>query len=270
MFFLQDLQYLSYVDVWLPEGTSFAATLETSSQAEKVIRQAADRFQQVNKREREDTNQPVLKTLTTFVGGGGPRFWFSVPPEAQQLNYTQVVIETSDKHDTLKLLPDLQAALSDRIPGACIDVHKLETGPPVGVPVSVRVSGEDLYTLRGQAEKLKAIFRSIPTATRIQDDWGGDRVVMFVETDPDRAARAGVTQQDSPMPLSPAATARALALCVKPITSFLSCFATAWMSAQVSPTCKTLCDKPRRWSPCPSEPASRAARPFGAGDHLSL
>ena len=50
----------------------------------------------------------MLKSLTTFVGGGGPRFWFSVAPEQSQLNYAQVLIEVNDKHDTDHLVDALQ------------------------------------------------------------------------------------------------------------------------------------------------------------------
>jgi multidrug efflux pump subunit AcrB len=195
MFFPQDLQYLSYVDLWMPEGASFASTAQASRQAETVIRETAQRFQKSDTK-REHPQEPVLKTLTTFVGGGGPRFWFSVPPEAQQVNYAQIVIETSDKHDTLTLLLALQNALSAKVPGARIDVRNLETGPPVGAPVSLRISGENLCTLRSEGERLKNILRSIPTATRIRDDWGEDRVAIAINTDPDRAALAGVTNQD--------------------------------------------------------------------------
>ena len=194
MFFPQDLQYLSYVDIWLPQDAPFASTLQASRQAEATVRQVADRFQSDSRR--EHPGEPVLKSLTTFVGGGGPRFWFSVPPEARQLNYAQIVIETSDKHDTLRLLPELQQALSAQVPGARLDVRKLETGPPVGVPVSLRISGESIETLRLESQKLKEIFRSIPIATRIRDDWGEDRLTLAVNTDPDHAARAGVTHQD--------------------------------------------------------------------------
>ena len=46
----------------------------------------------------EDDGNPreVLKSLTTFIGGGGPRFWFSLSPELQQLNYAQIIIQVKD------------------------------------------------------------------------------------------------------------------------------------------------------------------------------
>ena len=194
MFFPQDLQYLSTVDVWLPEGAPFVSTLHAGSDAERIIREVADHYGQTA--HRENAQQPVLKSLTTFAGGGGPRFWFSVPPEPPQLNYAQIVVETADKHDTNALVPELQHALSTEIAGARVDVRKLETGPPVGIPISLRIVGNDIRVLRTQAEKLKAIFHQIPSAARIRDDWGEERVTVDVATDPDRAALTAVTQED--------------------------------------------------------------------------
>jgi multidrug efflux pump subunit AcrB len=134
--------------------------------------------------------------VTAFVGGGGPRFWFSVSPEIRQLNYAQLLIETVDKHDTSHLVPLLQEKLSHDIAGARIDVRQLETGPPIGVPVAIRLSGPDIAVLRAQAEKLKAIFRADPDAERIRDDWGAESFVVKLKVDPDRANLAGVTNLD--------------------------------------------------------------------------
>ena len=90
-------------------------------------------------------------SLTTFVGGGGPRFWFSVAPELLQPNYAQIIIQVNDKRDTDELVAPLQRALSASVPGARIDVRQLETGEPIGVPVQIRISGEDEQLLRDYA-----------------------------------------------------------------------------------------------------------------------
>ncbi len=59
-------------------------------------------------------------------------------------------------------MAEIQAALSATIPGARLDVRQLETGPPVGIPVSIRVSGEDIPTLRRLADQVADIFRDDP------------------------------------------------------------------------------------------------------------
>src|SRR4029077_12028757 len=106
--------------------------------------------------------------------GGGPRFWFSVVPEQQQLNYAQVIVEVNDKHLTREIIGPLQEALSRQVPGARIDFRELEDGKPVGVPVQVRISGDDIPTLRANAEKLKTVLRHAPQAQRVRDDWGAE------------------------------------------------------------------------------------------------
>jgi multidrug efflux pump subunit AcrB len=193
-FFPKDLSYLSYVDVWLPEDAPLGATNEAARRSEEIIREVVKEYGQ----QHSDDGQPreVLQSLTTFVGGGGPRFWFSVAPELQQLNYAQIIIQVKDKHDTSHLIAPLQAALDKHVAGARIDVRQLESGQAVGLPVSVRLSGEDMNTLRAQAEQVKEIFRSVPIAARVRDDWGDESFAVKLQTDPDRASLAGVSNFD--------------------------------------------------------------------------
>jgi multidrug efflux pump subunit AcrB len=177
-FFPKDLQYLSWVDVWLPEDAPLSATQHATTQAEAIVREVAG---------------DELKSLTTFVGGGGPRFWLSASPEQSQLNYAQILMEMKDKHDTIHLTEPLQHALGERIAGARIDVRLLEVGSAVGIPVAIRVSGENIPTLRGLAADVTNILRAIPTATRIRDNWGPESFSVKLKTDSDRANLSGLT-----------------------------------------------------------------------------
>jgi multidrug efflux pump subunit AcrB len=194
-FFPVDLQYLSYVEVWLPEDAPVAATNRVAGEVEATIRQVADGY---GKTHSDDPQHPreVLRSLTTFVGGGGPRFWFSVAPEQRQPNYAQVLIEVVDKHDTTHLVSEIQAALSASIPGVRLDVRQLETGPPVGIPVSIRVSGEDIVTLRRLGAQVADILRAVPAAARVRDNWGPESFAVRLRTDADKANLSGLTNYD--------------------------------------------------------------------------
>jgi multidrug efflux pump subunit AcrB len=189
-FFPKDLSYLSYVDVWLPPDAPLGATDAAARRAEAVIREEAERFG------KEHNHKGVLKSVTTFAGGGGPRFWFSVDPEQQQLNYAQLLVEVSDKHLTNEFVGPLQTALSHEVPGARIDVRQLETGKPVGIPVSIRISGADDRVLHQLSSELQGIFRSQPDAARVRDDWGEPAMAVRLKVDPDRANLSGVTNLD--------------------------------------------------------------------------
>ena len=177
-YFPKDLQYLSWVDVWLPEDAPLSATQQATAEAEAVVREVAG---------------DKLRSLTTFVGGGGPRFWISASPEQSQLNYAQILLEVKDKHDTIHLSEPLQHALSERIAGARVDVRLLEVGAAVGIPLQIRVSGEDIPTLRGLAARVANIFREIPTAISIRDNWGPESFTVRLKTDTDRANLSGLT-----------------------------------------------------------------------------
>ncbi|HET9598918.1 MAG TPA: efflux RND transporter permease subunit [Anaeromyxobacteraceae bacterium] len=190
-FFPKDLQYLSYVDVWLPEDAPLSATSAAAEAAERVIREVAEEEGRAH-----GGHGDLLVSLTTFAGGGAPRFWLSAAPEQSQLNYAQIILLVKDKHFTTALVDPLQRALSARVPGAHIDVRQLETGAAVGLPVAIRLSGEDIPTLRRLAEELKAMLRAAPGAARVRDDWGAETFSLGLRTDADRANAAGLTNRD--------------------------------------------------------------------------
>jgi multidrug efflux pump subunit AcrB len=191
-FFPQDHQYLSFVDIFMPEDAPLSATRQAVEVVEAETRRVAEEL------ERESGHAAgtgMIKSLTTFLGGGGPRYWYSNSPELQQTNYAQVLIEVNDKHETERLVDPLQRVLSAKIPGALIDVRKLEL-TNVGVPVAIRLSGDDVPTLRRLAARVHDIFEAIPTAARVRDDWGAESFAVKLATDPDRANLAGVTNLD--------------------------------------------------------------------------
>jgi multidrug efflux pump len=205
-FFPLDLQYWSYVDVWLPNDAPLAATNKVAIQAEDVIRAAAEEYDRTHP-DKHGRPRQLLKSLTTFVGGGGPRFWYSVAPELQQLNYAQLIIEITDKEEMPRLVDHLQQALSRAVPEALLDVRQLQTNP-VEIPLEVRLFGrsdldlrpeDDMRTLRRLAEQVKDIFRAIPAITRVRDDWGDESFLVQLNIDPDRANLAGVTNLDVAM-----------------------------------------------------------------------
>jgi len=194
-FFPKDLSYLSYLNVWLPEDAPLSSTNEAVNKAEAVIRDVAESYGKQHPG-KDGKPKEVLQSLTSFVGGGGPRFWFSVAPEHRQLNYAQVIIQVKDKRDTGKLVAPLQEALSARVPGARIDFRQLETGRAIDSPVETRISGQDIGELRRLAEEVKEIYRSIPEADRVRDDWGAESFVANLQVEQDRANLAGISNLD--------------------------------------------------------------------------
>ena len=203
-FFPEDVQYWSYIDVWLPNDANLDATNQTALKVEQIVQAEAAQFSKEhggNDSEKGD----VLRYVTTFVGGGGPRFWFSASPQLQQLNYAQVLIEVKDKEMTPQFIKELQPKLSASVPGARLDARQLLTNP-VDYPIEIRISStadvntaneaEDIRGLRAISSKVEEIFRSIPIAERTRNEWGEDNAQISLTIDPDRANMAGITNMD--------------------------------------------------------------------------
>ncbi len=168
-FFPKDLQYLSYVEVWMPEDAPVVETRAMTEHVEQLVKgHAADFFAHRPKEHGEGR----LVSVTSFVGGGGPRFWSTFTPEAQQPNYGLLILQVASKHDTPELVAELQEQLAHEIVGARVNVRELETGPPVGTPVSIRLSGDNMPALRALSGDLLQLFRRNALAERVQEDWG--------------------------------------------------------------------------------------------------
>ena len=203
-FMPDDVQYWSYVDVWLPNDTNLDATNQTAQQVERIVREEAEKFAKEHAG-KDGKPEHILKYVTTFVGGGGPRFWFSVSPQLQQLNYAQIILEVTDKEITPDFVRRLQPIMSASIPGARIDVRQLQYAAidfPVDIliannaDVSAAQSAEDIRTLRRLARELEDILLSLPNTAGVRNDWDSESSGVKLKIDSDRANLAGITNQD--------------------------------------------------------------------------
>ncbi len=203
-FFPEDLQYWSYIDVWLPNSANLGATNQVAENVERIVREQADQYGREHPQKDGKPSQ-ILHSVTTFVGGGGPRFWFSVSPQLQQLNYSQVLIELKEKEATPEFIKTLQPRLTAAIPGARMDARQLLTNP-IDYPIEIRLSSAADFTaaqeaadnrvLLGLAAKVEDIFHSIPIASRTRNEWGDPNAQIALTIDPDRANLAGITNMD--------------------------------------------------------------------------
>lgn len=179
-FFPKDLHNVFTVDLYLPDGTPIGQTKREAMRTIAAI---------------DSILGPEVEAYTTFVGAGGPRFWISVVPEQPASGYAQVMVHTRDRHRTIALADRLKRELSGRIAAARVRVNQLESGPPIGIPVQLRLMGSDLATLRALGERVKGMLRAYPGTIDIQDDWDPEILQLGLKVDSERANIAGVTNQ---------------------------------------------------------------------------
>ena len=180
-FFPKDLHNVFTVNLDLPEGSPIRATRDVAMEAIRKM---------------DALEGKRIKSYTTFVGAGGPRFWLSIEPEQRADNYAQILVHTTSKEETAEIVARLKEELPGLIPESRVRTQMLETGPPIGIPVQLRISGDDIQTLRQLTAQVKAKMRSIPGTLDVNDDWGDPVFQMTLKVDSDRAALSGVTNQD--------------------------------------------------------------------------
>ncbi|MCB1175863.1 MAG: efflux RND transporter permease subunit, partial [Leptospiraceae bacterium] len=167
------------VDMWLPEGSSFAATEEQVRQLEaRVI---------------GDEN---VINLVSYVGGGSPRFYLSMRIQQDSVNYAQVVIMSRDEDAREAVLQRLNHEFEQGFPTVHARVSRLENGPPLGYPVQFRVVGRDSRRLRTIANELIEIMRANPYTRDINTDWKERIQVVRLRIDPDKARALGLNIQN--------------------------------------------------------------------------
>src|SRR6202521_5466763 len=202
-FFPEDVQYWFYLAIWLPNDVPLTATSDAAVTAQQVVRQIVEGSAKTVSK--EESGKHLLTSMTSFIGGGGPRFWFSISPEAPQTNCAQFIVQVSDKEATPKLIGPLQAALNKQVPGAWITVRQLQTNP-VETPVEILISGQadtdprteiqDIQTLRTLASQAMNVVRQSTGVAVLRDDWAPNSPQVKIEIDPDRANVVGITNAD--------------------------------------------------------------------------
>lgn len=180
-FFPKDLHSVFVVNLDLPEGSPIRATREVAMEAVRKIDALEGKY---------------IRSYTTFVGAGGPRFWLSIEPEQRSDNYAQILVHTASKEETAAIVARLREELPLLVADARVRTQMLETGPPIGIPVQLRIFGEDIQTLRELSAQVKARMRAIPGTIDVHDDWGDPVFQMTLKIDADRAALSGLTNQD--------------------------------------------------------------------------
>jgi multidrug efflux pump subunit AcrB len=166
------------VDLWLPEGSTLLHSNEV-----------AQRFEQRLARE------PEVRSVTTWVGSGVPRFYLPLDVIFDTSNVSQSIVLPKSLADRERLRGKLLRILAEEFSDVRARVKLLPNGPPVPYPVQFRVMGEDPAQLRQWADAALAVLRANPDMRGVNDNWNEKIKVLRLEVDQDKARALGVTSQ---------------------------------------------------------------------------
>ena len=166
------------VDLWLPRGASYAATEGEVKKLEALIRQ--------------DKN---VRSVTSYVGSGSPRFYLPLDQQQQHLNYAQLMVMTGDEHVRELVKNRIEQIFDHDFPLVRGRVTRLENGPPVGYPVQFRVMGPDHDKIRAIAAEVEKRVRANPATRHVNINWGEQLKALRITLDQDKIRLLGINSQ---------------------------------------------------------------------------
>src|SRR5262245_6236289 len=166
------------VDLWLPEGASFAQTERDARRLEQRL-----------------LKDPDLAYVVSFIGEGAPRFYLPLDQQLRNQNFAQLLLMSTSIEARERVLVRVRDILSEEFPNVRFKADRLFNGPPVGWAVQVRVTGPDRDEVRRLAGQVGEVMRATPPVGNVHDDWLEPVPSLKLDIDQDRARSLGVTSQ---------------------------------------------------------------------------
>jgi multidrug efflux pump subunit AcrB len=179
MFFPPNERNMFIIDFWQPYGTDIRVTEERAAALEDFL-----------------LAQEAVDSTGVFVGTGGPRWYLPLSLEEDNRNYAFLVVNTRTVEDVEPVMRRTRAHAAEHFPDARATVKELMHGPPVGAPIQIRLSGEDIPTLYRLRERVGAMLEGTEGVSHVWDDWGQWTKKLVVDVNQDQARRVGLSSYD--------------------------------------------------------------------------
>ena len=166
------------VDVELAEGSSLRATEAAARRLDALLADHAG-----------------IESRVAYIGSGSPRFYLPLDQKLPQANFAQFVVTTTGVEARERVRTWLTDEVAPRFPELQLRVTRLETGPPVGYPVQLRISGEHVERVRAIADAIAAKVRDNPYVANVNLDWDEPSRIVRLVVDQERARVLGVSSQ---------------------------------------------------------------------------
>jgi multidrug efflux pump subunit AcrB len=168
------------VQIETEDGTSLPQTDSVARYVESVLR----RF-------------PEVRMTSTVVGKGHPMVYYNVGPRNENANVADVLVELTPMQPAqLEATADKIRVALGQVPGARIELHEFENGPPVDAPLAMRLLGNELPSLRQAAAQVEAVLRGEPGTRDVRNPGADRRADLRLHIDRERAALLGVSVPD--------------------------------------------------------------------------
>jgi len=140
----------------------------------------------------------LIHFFTTNVGKGNPQIYYNVPQQQEKASFAQFFVQlASDEKPKVKtqLINDLRQQFA-AFPYAKVEVSDFEQGPPIEAPISIRIFGDNLDTLRTLAFQVEQLLRTHSGTLYVENELNTLKTDIRININREKAGSLGVLTAD--------------------------------------------------------------------------
>lgn len=166
------------VDLWLPEGSSYAATEAQTRKFEAFLQRPE--------------NAKDVTNYVSWVAAGSPRFYLPLDQQFNHTNFAQIIIRAKDVEARNRLRDRGRELFKNDFPDVRGRIYPLQAGPPVAYPVQFRVTGPEHTKVQAYARQVADVMKTDADTVGINNNWNEPIRVLRLDLDQDKARALGV------------------------------------------------------------------------------
>jgi len=141
---------------------------------------------------------PDIKFFTANIGKGNPQIYYNVVQQEAKTDFAQIFVQL-DNHakplDKKRVIEGLRQQFS-AFPYAKVEIKDFEQGPPIEAPISIRVFGDNLDTLRKLSFQVESIIRANKGTIYVNNELNVLKTDVKVKINKEKARTLGVMTAD--------------------------------------------------------------------------
>lgn len=164
------------ISVETPDGWSIDETDRVVRQVERTLLARRD-----------------VRSVFANVGKGNPQVYYNVTPGSERNNVAElfVLLDHYDGRETPVMLDSLRRTF-DTIANARVVVKEFENGPPLEAPIALRLTGDNLDTLRAVAGRMETLLASTAGTRDVVNPLRVNRTDLRLDIDRAKAGLLGI------------------------------------------------------------------------------
>lgn len=175
---------LIYIDIETERGSDLVKTESIADKVSEIL-----------------NDQDEVTSYTAAMGNGLPKFYNTLSIYTESQDFAQFMVRLDLKignrfKRNTEFVNYIQEIFDRKISGGTATAKELEVGEPIGAPMVIRVTGDDIGRLNEVASIIKDKLDSIKGTINVDDDFADKVYEFYVDVNVNKASSFGISKYD--------------------------------------------------------------------------